>query len=116
MELKYFKPEEFKMDGRVVFKKMDPDFLALLDQCREIAGVPFIISSCWRSKEKNKKVGGAPGSMHLKGRAVDIICTVGDSRAKVMKAALGLGLSVGVMPNALHIDNRESQIVFHYYK
>ena len=53
--------------------------------------------------------------MHLKGRAVDIIVTQADTRAKVIRAALELGLSVGVMRDALHLDNREGQIVFHYY-
>lgn len=116
MELKHFSPSEFTMDGKVVFDKMDTAFLALLDQCRELAGVPFIISSCYRTPSKNRKVGGSVGSLHLKGRAVDVICTMGETRAKIMKAAMELGLSVGVMPNALHLDDREDQIVFHYYK
>lgn len=103
------------MDGKVVFNKMQPEFLSLLDQCRGAAGVPFIISSCYRSPEKNRRVGGSPGSMHLKGRAVDIVVTIGETRAKIMLAALTLGLTVGVMKDALHIDNRDKQIVFHYY-
>lgn len=115
MELRHFSPDEFTMDGRNVFDKMQPDFLALLDQCREIADVPFKISSSYRSPSKNRSVGGAPGSMHLKGRAVDIICTLGETRAKIMRAALTLGLSVGVMRDGLHLDNRDGQIVFHYY-
>jgi len=116
MQMRFFKPDEFQMDGKVVFDKMNPAFLEKLDQCRELAGVPFIISSCWRSPSKNRKVGGAVGSLHLKGRAVDVICTLGATRARIMRAALGLGLSVGVMQNALHLDDREDQIVFHYYK
>lgn len=104
------------MDGKNVFDKMDPEFLTLIDQCREIAGVPFIISSSYRTAKKNKQVGGSPNSMHLKGRAVDVICTIGDTRAKIMRAAMGLGMSVGVMANALHLDNRAGQIVFHYYR
>lgn len=115
MELRNFKPEEFTMDGKVVFHEMQPEFLALLDQCREDSGVPFKITSCYRSPEKNRRVGGSPGSMHLKGRAVDIVCPQSANRAKIMKAALALGLTVGVMPTALHLDNRDNQIVFHYY-
>ena len=104
------------MDGRVVFDKMQPEFLALLDQCRQDSGVPFIINSCYRSPAKNKRVGGSPNSMHLFGRAVDITCTLPSTRAVIMKAALSLGLTVGVMRDALHLDNREKQIVFDYYK
>ena len=114
--MRFFKPSEFTMDGKNVFDKMDTEFLSLLYQCREQAGVPFIISSCYRTPSKNRKVGGSVGSLHLKGRAVDVICTMGETRAKIIRAALGLGMSVGVMQNALHLDNRAGQIVFHYYK
>lgn len=105
------------MDGLPVFDKMQPEFLALLDECRHIAGVPFKITSSYRTPEKNRAVGGSPTSMHLRGRAVDIACTSGRMRARVMRAALGLGLTVGVMKTALHLDNRsvDSPIVFDYY-
>ena len=116
MELKHFKPAEFTEDLRPVFDKMHPDFLLKLDTCRDLCGVPFAITSSYRSPEKNRRVGGAPGSMHLKGRAVDITCPDGVTRAIIMKTALNLGLSVGVMRNGLHLDDREEQIVFHYYQ
>lgn len=115
MELKYFKPDEFKMDVQPVFDHMDPDFLQLLDKCREDAGCNFIITSSFRTEAKNKRVGGSPNSMHLKGRAVDVLCLKSDDRARIVKAALNLGLSVGVMQYAIHLDNREEQILFHYY-
>lgn len=103
------------MDGKPVFDKMDVAFLLKLDTCRDLAAVPFKITSSYRSPEKNRRVGGAPGSMHLKGRAVDIECPDGATRAVIMKAALTLGLSVGIMRDALHLDNRDPQIVFDYY-
>ena len=53
--------------------------------------------------------------MHLKGRAVDVLCTDGIIRAAIVKAALSMGLSVGIMRSAVHIDDREIQTVFHYY-
>ena len=115
MELRYFPESEFTMDGVNVFTKMDETFLALLDQCRHIAGVGFVITSSYRSPEKNKAVGGASNSMHLYGRAVDVVATDGKVRAKIVKAALSLGLSAGVMKNAIHLDNRERQVLFHYY-
>lgn len=115
IELKNFSDREFLMDGVVVFDRMDADFLLLLDKCREVAGVPMKLTSSWRSAAKNKAVGGAKSSMHLKGRAVDVRCLDGAHRAAIMKTALSIGLTVGVMENALHLDNREKQTVFHYY-
>jgi hypothetical protein len=95
-KLKFFSPAEFTMDGQPVFHKMNPVFLQLLDKCRELAGVPFVITSSYRSPSKNRRVDGV-------------------TRYKIIKAATSLGLSVGVMRSALHIDNREIPIVFDYY-
>lgn len=44
----------------------------LLDPLRELAGMPIYISSGYRCKELNKRVGGAEKSQHLTGRAADI--------------------------------------------
>mgnify|MGYP001329835874 FL=1 len=103
------------MDGNQVFHRMNPAFLQLLDKCRELAGVPFVITSSYRSPSKNRRVGGSVGSMHLYGRAVDIECPDGATRWKIVKAAMSLGLSVGVMRSALHLDNREFPVMFDYY-
>lgn len=113
--MRYFNESEFLMDGQNVFHQMNPAFLVLLDECRHIAGVSFKITSCFRSKAKNKAVGGAPNSMHIFGRAVDVVANDGPTRMKIVRAALSLGLTVGIMENAVHIDNREDQTLFHYY-
>lgn len=114
-QLRYFKPQEFKMDGVVVFDKMDPGFLKKLDECRHQSGVSMSPSSSFRTPEKNKAVGGSFYSLHLLGRAVDVPVSNGSDRCKIVRAALSLGLSVGIMENAIHLDDREDQILFHYY-
>lgn len=43
------------------------------------------------------------------------MCLTGEIRAVIIAAALKFGLSVGIMKNGLHLDNRETQIVFDYY-
>lgn len=112
----YFQEDEFLMDGVNVFDRMNAAFLDKLDVCRGKAGVEFNITSSWRSKAKNKAVGGEPNSMHLIGRAVDVEAKDGAIRAKIVRAALDMGLSVGIMENAVHIDDRENgQVLFHYY-
>lgn len=104
------------MGGQPVFKQMDPEFLLKLDECRRRCGFSFKITSSYRTAVYNKKVGGSPNSMHLEGRAVDVACTTGEQRATILQHALALGLSVGVMRNALHLDDRDgAPIVFHYY-
>lgn len=115
VELRYFKPSDFKMDGQDVSGFMNQDFLIKLDTCRHLAGVPFVVTSSYRTIQKNKSVGGAPNSMHLHGRAVDIVCTDGATRYKIVQAALSLGLSVGIMERAIHIDDRDTPTLFHYY-
>ena len=52
--------------------------------------------------------------MHLKGRAVDLHCKDAIKRAKIVKEALFYGLSVGASNNFVHVDNRETQMLFCY--
>lgn len=115
--MRYFQPHEFHCLGQPVFDKMQPEFLALLDECRHRANIAFKITSSYRDPEHNRRVGGAPNSMHLQGRAVDIACNNPAARWIIIKAAIELGLSVGIMEQALHLDNRDSKpVVFDYYK
>lgn len=122
----YFTPDEFLMDGQPVFHKMHPLMIYLLVELRKRTGLVMILNSTYRSPEKNKRVGGSSKSRHLGGQAVDFRVTNGEDRAKFIKEALNLGLSVGVMRNAIHIDIRafdtpnlkfdeSKQILFHYY-
>jgi hypothetical protein len=103
------------MDGTPVYSKMNDAFLLKLDECRHLCGISMSISSSYRTRKKNMIVGGSPSSYHLHGRAVDILISSGSERAKIIGVALGLGLSVGIMENALHLDDRPDQVVFHYY-
>jgi hypothetical protein len=114
-KLRYFTPNEFHIQGEVVFDKMNVDFLVKLDEFRHKLGMPVKITSSYRSPEHNAKVGGVKNSFHMLGRAVDIECPSSEYRAKALKVALDMGLTVGIMNTALHIDDRAQQIVFHYY-
>lgn len=115
LKLRYFTDADFRMDGHDVSEKMNAEFLRKLDECRHLSGTPFVITSAFRSSEKNKLVGGAPASLHLKGRAVDIMCTDPVLRYRIVQAAQSLGLTVGVMERGLHLDDRKVPIMFHYY-
>lgn len=112
--LRYFDKEEFVMGKEIVFDKMDSDFLYMLDELRELAGIPMFITSSYRSPEYNAKVGGAKRSMHLKGRAVDISCRNSTDRAIIVFYALQLGMTCGINKSFVHIDNREGSRIFLY--
>lgn len=57
--------EEHKRNLRLLVEKV-------LDPLRIVYGKPIYVTSGYRSKEVNKKVGGVTTSLHLKGCAVDI--------------------------------------------
>jgi len=46
----------------------------VIDPLREHYGKPIRVTSGYRSKEVNERVGGAPTSQHTKGEAVDFVC------------------------------------------
>jgi len=65
--VKHFAAQEFKHPELV-----NADFLRWLDQVRDVAGVPFHLTSDARTPEENAAASGSsPTSLHLLGRAVD---------------------------------------------
>ena len=115
MSLKYFQPKEFKMNGEVVYDKMDQNFLEKLDKLREIAGFPFILTSTYRDEETNRKAGGAKSSQHLLGKAADIKVTNGWQKYQIVKGCIELGMSFGVAKTFIHVDSRDSVPVMWTY-
>ena len=111
----YFKPTEFTCDFKPALDNMTPVFLEKLVRLRDRCGFPFVLTSTYRSPAKNKRVGGAQNSMHLQDRAIDIMCISGAARWEIIRHATEMGLSVGVMERAIHVDDRESPVIFHYY-
>lgn len=100
MKLRHFKADEFDH-----FDKMDEAFLLLLDEVRERSGVPMVISSDYRTKKKNRAVGGSPDSAHLYGYAVDVKVRNSVARMAIIKAALEVGITrIGVADSFVHLD------------
>lgn len=106
--IKYFKPTEFDSpDAPGSGAMMDKDFIKKLDAAREQSLLPFKINSGFRTKEHNKKVGGTPGSSHVRGKGADIAALTSGTRLRVVKALLDAGFTrVEVSTDGhVHVDD-----------
>lgn len=82
----------------------------LLDKAREIAGVPFVINSGYRTSQYNKEVGGVENSAHTLGLAVDLRCRNSTERFKIVKALMEAGFTrIGIGDTFVHCDLDKSK-------
>tara|TARA_R110000822_G_scaffold99831_1_gene224979 strand:+ start:230 stop:580 length:351 start_codon:yes stop_codon:yes gene_type:complete len=89
---------------------MDNAFLQMLDDARGIAGIPFKITSGYRSVAHNKSVGGVQNSSHLVGKAADIAVGSGSERYIILNALIKANFKrLGVAKSFIHCDNDESK-------
>jgi zinc D-Ala-D-Ala carboxypeptidase len=96
--------KKYKNFSDLEVKGLDHDFVVLLDKARDIAGIPFVINSGFRTPEHNKKVGGVADSAHLSGKAVDLRARNGEETYAIIKSAMDVGIKrIGI--------NRASQFV-----
>lgn len=103
--MRYFTPAEFNIDGMPVFDNMNSDLLLQLDIARDIAGVPMVINSSYRTPEKNAAVGGSETSSHLKGLAVDIAADTGSAKYAILGGLIKAGFwRIGIGKNFIHAD------------
>lgn len=107
MEYKYFTDEEFrKATPSCSLSDMDENFMSKLDLARDIAGVPFIVSSAFRSKEYEKKKGRSGTSRHTLGIAMDIRCYDNALRFRIVNALLSVGFRrIGIASSFIHVDD-----------
>jgi len=107
MLTKYFKAEELLPDGYTDTSVLDPKLLILIDQVRELLGVPCTINSGSRNycgwRPENCTV-GSPHSQHKLGRAADlhpIGMSAEDARTLIRKA-----VQAGMLPllGAVELD------------
>lgn len=99
-----FTPKEIacKGDGMILIDRAAMDSLQRL---RTLIGRPLIINSGYRSPEYNKKVGGAPKSQHVLGKAFDIKLTKEVSRDLIKYLAPNAGFSgIGDYDTFVHVD------------
>jgi uncharacterized protein YcbK (DUF882 family) len=90
---------------------MDPCFLEMLDMARMYAGIPFVVTSGFRTKQynnelKRKGYKTSNTSAHLLGKACDIACTTSADRFLIISGALEAGFTrIGIASSFIHLDN-----------
>lgn len=104
---KYFKEEEFsRCSPACSLQDMKQPTMSKLDTAREIAGIPFVLTSAYRSPEHDKGRSGT--GAHTLGRAIDIRCNTSRNRFLVVNALLKAGFKrVGIAKTFVHADDSE---------
>lgn len=83
---------------------IDAKLIFELQELRDLVSKPVYISSGYRCKKENKRIGGYEHSPHLTGLAVDIKVR-GISPVRLADIAKTLNnVRLGIYPNHLHID------------
>lgn len=81
-----------------------------LDNARDLAGVPFIVNSAYRSVEYERQKGRSGSSSHCKGLAIDVRCTDSVTRFCILSAAIAAGFRrIGIGSYFIHLDTDESK-------
>lgn len=108
---KHFKVKEFACrDGsQVVF--IDDYLISILDILRNQVGKPVIINSGYRTPTRNKEVGGAKYSYHMRGMAADIRADgiTPKELANKLNAIVPDECGIIVYKSWVHFDTRQSK-------
>lgn len=109
--MKYFDHTEFDCPTKKgTGKLMEKNFLDMIDNAREIAGIPFYINSGYRTPEHNRAIGGSENSSHMKFCASDIHCGNGSDRLKIVHALIKAGFRrIGIANTFIHADTDNSK-------
>jgi len=92
---------------------MSRDFLKMLDACRELSGIPFVVTSGFRTKAHQEYLTSrgyatSKTSAHMMGMAADIRCENSADRYRILTAALAVGFNrVGIAHSFIHLDNAD---------
>lgn len=101
----YFEMYELSCNCGCGRYNITPKLINMLNEARELAGLPFIINSGCRCNQHNLEIGGRPNSAHLRGFAVDIKADLSQQRYVILSSLLAVGFTrVGVYKTFIHAD------------
>ena len=102
---RYFSPYEFERIG-CHMEDVNEESLRRLDRARAAAGIPFVLTSAYRTVAHELEMGRSGYSAHTRGRAFDISCQSDLFRHKIVQAAMQVGFCrIGIAKNFVHIDD-----------
>jgi uncharacterized protein YcbK (DUF882 family) len=114
MSYRYFKLEEFacKETGD---NRIDPLFVAWLDELRHQVGYPLVITSGYRSPLHSAEVGKTTPGAHAEGVAADLSLihtgtSISLARQRIVSTALRMGCQrIGIGRTFVHVDLSETK-------
>ena len=117
---KHFKESEFKAcSPSCSLQDMKQHTMDKLDAARELAGIPFVLNSAYRSPAWERKRGRTGTGAHTTGCAVDIRCNTSANRIKIVSALLDVGFRrIGIGKTYVHVDDdpaKTQNVMWHYY-
>lgn len=120
IKAKYFNESEFKACSPACsLQDMKQHTMEKLDAAREMAGIPFVLNSAYRSKKWELSKGRTGTGAHTSGCAVDIRCNTETNRFKIIYSCLAAGFyRIGVGKTYIHVDddpNKTPNVIWHYY-
>lgn len=118
---KYFSEKEFhRCFPACSLQDMKQHTMEKLDAAREIAGIPFVLNSAYRSPQWDKSKGRSGTGAHTTGCAVDIRCNTNPNRLKIIMACLAVGFRrIGIGKTYIHVDDdptKTQNVMWHYYE
>ena len=116
---KYFSESEFKQcSPSCSLQDMKQTTMSKIDTAREIAGIPFVMTSAFRASAWDKAKGRSGTGSHTLGQAVDIRCNSSANRWKIIDALLKAGFTrIGIANTFIHADdsqNHTQQVIWTY--
>lgn len=116
---KNFKEVEFnRCSPSCSLQNMKQTTMSKLDTARDIAKIPFVLNSAYRSPEWDRAKGRSGSGAHTLGQAVDIRCDNDRERFLIISALIKAGFNrIGCEGGFIHADDsqKHSQNIFWLY-